>query len=288
MMLPGSPPRRRGGEPFQQAVDAALGREPLLMDQLQLGHEGGETHATASVTPGAAVRRGAAPADDVLGAQPSNAVARKSARSVGAPVAARPGIGRLGEQRPQPGLVSRRDDVSQPRRHDRADPAADSSSRLSSSCRSSRNRYFAQLDDQRIIRPDAPKGAPIRPQGIAQDVRIPRIIFGARRRKAIAKPIQLLGVHGKDRKALLDQGIDEHPSRRFDRDRDLRRRGAGVRASHCTASCTASAVWATRRRPRNLPAASTRQSACASLPQSTPTNHSNVSDTRCPFSPTVP
>ena len=57
---------------------------------------------------------------------------------------------------------------------------------------------------------------------------------------------------------------------------------------HCTASCTAAAVCATCACPRICPAASSRQSACASLPQSIPTNHSNVSATAISFLPDRP
>jgi hypothetical protein len=194
------------------------------------------------------------------------------------------GIGSVHKERPQPRLVGCRAQC-QPCRVDPVElcpqPIRETALLLLQILPHAQD--VTQLHEQRIVGPDLSKGPAIGTQRIGEDMRIPLVVFGPRGRESVAKAIELLRIERKDTEADLDQGINHHASRRLDPPGNRRRGGVGLRAAHGTASCTAAAVCATVRVPRICPWASSKQSSCASLPQSIPNNHSKACDTRSPF-----
>ena len=88
-------------------------------------------------------------------------------------------------------------------------------------------RPFAQLDHQRIVDGDAAKGMAIGAQRMAEHQSVEAVVLGAGETEAIAKAVELLGIDGKHRKAVLQQRLDHRSARRLDRHRDLLRRRAG-------------------------------------------------------------
>ena len=88
-------------------------------------------------------------------------------------------------------------------------------------------RPFAQLDHQRIVNGDAAKGMAVGVQRMAEHQSVAAVVLGAGETEAVAKAVELLGIDGKHRKAVLQQRLDHGAARRLDRHRDLGRRRTG-------------------------------------------------------------
>jgi hypothetical protein len=56
-------------------------------------------------------------------------------------------------------------------------------------------------------------------QRMTEHLGIAAVVLGSRHREAIAKAVELLGIDGMNRKALIDQHLDHRPVRRLDRHR---------------------------------------------------------------------
>ena len=226
----------------------------------------------------------------VLGRDPANAVGAQVRRDAAARRAAptSPGRARRASDRPQPRLVCGRTQ-RQPRAHrrDRADRASDwrGAVRPPADPPSSRH-HFAQLNDQRIVGPD-------RVETPARSVRNASARTCASRSSSFApaavnrsrKRSSCFGLSAKTLKPCSIKVSTNTPARRLDAHGNRRRRRARLLADplhrlvHGRRRYAPPAALAADR----VPLASSRQNSCASLPQSMPRNHSNVSDTRCSF-----
>ena len=126
------------------------------------------------------------------------------------------GSGVSRSRRPQPGVIGRRTE-REPGRVDAkeliAQPIREAPFLLLQFFRHPTD--FPQLNDRRIVGMDASERARVRAQAVGERVPIAPVVFRATGRKAIAKPIELFGIDGEDRKRLIDQRIDQHAARGF-------------------------------------------------------------------------
>src|SRR2546428_8444711 len=87
-------------------------------------------------------------------------------------------------------------------------------------------REFPELHHDGVLAVHLLKRGRVGPQRIRQDPRIPTIVLRAGDRVPIAKPIELLRIHREHQQPARETRIHQCTTRRFDGDRDLRRRGS--------------------------------------------------------------
>jgi hypothetical protein len=89
-------------------------------------------------------------------------------------------------------------------------------------------RPLAQLDQQRLLKREKPKGPGISPQRVTEHMGVPTVVLGAGDREAIAEAVKLLRIDRMDLEPSFHEGLDHRPTRGLDRNADLTRLGSGL------------------------------------------------------------
>ena len=131
---------------------------------------------------------------------------------------------------------------------------------------------FPYLNDQRMIEADETKRLWVGPQRGGEHQRVSAIVFRARRREAIPKPIQLLRIDRIDGKPALHEPFDQRAARHLDPNCDRVRVAVGPIAQGIHEGLQGGRRVRYLAASRTWPSRSTTQTSWASEAQSIPTN----------------